>query len=194
MASKAILRRKRFVTGYVNTLSPSIQSFQFLGRGNDSSRGFYSTGDSLSTNDHADKISVKNEPLLGFTGIGQFVRGGCGVKNSAFGNTRSEFSHPSLGIRWMSHSIRNSSTAAAKQQELGGSDNEDNEELVANKRKEPSPEECDQAVEGLTTAKAKAKAKKLQDSHKAVNSVLQRVWSTFLGIGPALRAVASMSK
>ncbi|KAF3451078.1 hypothetical protein FNV43_RR07167 [Rhamnella rubrinervis] len=196
MASKAILRRKRSVTAYVNTLSPSIQSLQFLGRGNDSSRGFYSTG----TNKHevivkdTDKISVKNEQLLG---IGQFVRGGgFGVKNSVFGNTRSEFIYPSLGISWMSHSTRNSSTAAAaaKQQELGGSDNEDNEELVTNKRKEASPEECDQAVEGLTTAKAKAKAKKLQDSHKAVNSVLQRVWSTFLGIGPALRAVASMSK
>ncbi|KAL8170844.1 hypothetical protein V2J09_022648 [Rumex salicifolius] len=60
--------------------------------------------------------------------------------------------------------------------------------------KEPSPEECDQAVEGLTSAKAKAKAKQLQDSQKSDKSMLQRVWATLLGIGPALRAISSMSR
>ena len=97
----------------------------------------------------------------------------------------------------MSISIRNASTASAAKQQQVGSDDEENEESVVCKkiRKEasPSPEECDQAVEGLTSAKAKAKAKKLQEQ-KVANSILQTVWTTFLGIGPALKAVASMTK
>ncbi|XP_022733535.1 LETM1 domain-containing protein LETM2, mitochondrial-like isoform X3 [Durio zibethinus] len=93
----------------------------------------------------------------------------------------------------MSYSVRYSSTATAKQPE-SSSDDEENEELVATKRKEASAEECDQAVEGLSTAKAKVKAKRLQDSQKVVKSILQRIWVTILGIGPALKAVASMSR
>ncbi|XP_061365725.1 uncharacterized protein LOC133309002 [Gastrolobium bilobum] len=94
-----------------------------------------------------------------------------------------------LGVRWL---MSQSAAAAAKQPEQDNEGNDDN--LVAKKRREASPEECDQAVEGLTTAKAKAKAKRSQESHKVVQTVLQRVWAVFLGIGPALRAVASMSR
>nr|CAN63817.1 hypothetical protein VITISV_010338 [Vitis vinifera] len=61
-------------------------------------------------------------------------------------------------------------------------------------RKEASPQECDQAVEGLSTAKAKAKAKQLLESQKGAKSPLQKTWAMLLGIGPALRAVASMSR
>ncbi|XP_020549078.1 LETM1 domain-containing protein LETM2, mitochondrial isoform X3 [Sesamum indicum] len=63
-------------------------------------------------------------------------------------------------------------------------------------KKEPSAEECDQAVEGLSSikARAEAKAKQLQDSQKGANSILKRIWAMVLGIGPALRAVASMSR
>lgn len=85
------------------------------------------------------------------------------------------------------------SAAAVKQPEQEG----DEDEVAAaarKKRKEASPEECDQAVEGLTSAKAKAKAKKALEAPKQVQSVLKRVWAGFLGIGPALRAVASMSR
>ncbi|CAA0818430.1 LETM1-like protein [Striga hermonthica] len=85
------------------------------------------------------------------------------------------------------------STATAKKPELGN-DDEDNDEMDAKKRKEASPEECDQAVVGLSTAKAKAKAKKLQESKSFYVPVLKKLWATFLGIGPALRAVASMSR
>jgi LETM1 and EF-hand domain-containing protein 1, mitochondrial len=42
------------------------------------------------------------------------------------------------------------------------------------KKKEASPDECDQAVEGLSTAKAKAKAKQVQESTKASQSVMQK--------------------
>lgn len=91
------------------------------------------------------------------------------------------------------YAVRNASTAAAKKHEMG-SDNEENEEAVARRRKEASAEDCDQAVAGLSSAKAKAKAKQVQDSSKAAQTVLQRVWASLLGIGPALRVVASMSR
>jgi hypothetical protein len=62
------------------------------------------------------------------------------------------------------------------------------------RKKEASPEECDQAVEGLSTAKAKAKAKQVQESLKSSQSIVKKFWARILGIGPALRAVASMSR
>lgn len=199
MASKAILRRKRVVTGYVNWLSPSIQSLQLIGRGNDSQKLVSRGSSSAGTND--DQLALvkdsvgREQPLVGLAGFRRGLVCDAAAAAASGNQRRSEFSvYPPLGIRWMSHSARNASTAAAKQQELGSDDDEDNQELLAKKRKEASPEECDQAVEGLSTAKAKAKAKKLQESQKAVNSVLQRTWATFVGIGPALRAVASMSK
>ncbi|GMH03732.1 hypothetical protein Nepgr_005571 [Nepenthes gracilis] len=50
------------------------------------------------------------------------------------------------------------------------------------------------AVEGLSTVKAKARAKQLQESQKSDKPILQRVWAMLLGIAPALKAVASMSR
>ncbi|KAL0714789.1 hypothetical protein Bca4012_021768 [Brassica carinata] len=93
----------------------------------------------------------------------------------------------SLGMRYMSVSIRNATTAAAKKPE-----EEDKKDDVS--RKEASPEECDQAVESLSSVKAKAKAKRLQESKKVARSIVQRTWAFVLAIGPALRAVASMSR
>ncbi|KAL0287578.1 UNVERIFIED_CONTAM: Mitochondrial proton/calcium exchanger protein [Sesamum angustifolium] len=100
-----------------------------------------------------------------------------------------------LGFRWATEYVRYLSTAAAGKPELGGGDDK-NEEQAMKQKKEPSPEECDQAVEGLSSikARAEAKAKQLQDSQKGANSILKRIWAMVLGIGPALRAVASMSR
>ncbi|KAK4383028.1 Mitochondrial proton/calcium exchanger protein [Sesamum angolense] len=100
-----------------------------------------------------------------------------------------------LGFRWATEYVRYLSTAAAGKPELGGRDDK-NEEQAMKQKKEPSPEECDQAVEGLSSikARAEAKAKQLQDSQKGANSILKRIWAMVLGIGPALRAVASMSR
>ncbi|XP_057249621.1 uncharacterized protein LOC104889044 isoform X3 [Beta vulgaris subsp. vulgaris] len=95
-----------------------------------------------------------------------------------------------MAIALKLHPVRHASTATAGQPDY---DDEENEELAAKKKKEASPEECDQAVVGLSAAKAKVKAK-LQDSQKGAKSVLGRVWATLLGIGPALRAIASMSR
>lgn len=100
-----------------------------------------------------------------------------------------------LGFRWSTEHVRYLKTAAAGKPEIGGDDDK-NEEPVVKQKKEASPEECDQAVEGLSSVKAKVKAKvkQLQDSPKGVSFVLKKVWSVLLGIGPALRAVASMSR
>ncbi|CAL2275559.1 unnamed protein product [Prunus armeniaca] len=185
MASRAMLRRKRIVTDYVTASSRTTPGFHWLGHYHGSqkseSKGFSSIIMHMhrgNNDDGDDKVSVAKDEFrrLGF------------ISGTTVG----------LSHRWMSQSIRNASTAAtaaaaAKQTEP--IDNEENERLAAKKKKQASPEDCDQAVQGLSTAKA-AKAKKLQESQKdkSAKPMLQKVWATFLGIGPALKAVASMSR
>ncbi|GJV06863.1 hypothetical protein Tco_1344519 [Tanacetum coccineum] len=69
----------------------------------------------------------------------------------------------------VSQAARFSSVASAPKQDLVK--DEDDNKQVAKKRKEASPEECDQAVEGLTSAKAKAKEKQINDSQKTANPI-----------------------
>ncbi|TMW84534.1 hypothetical protein EJD97_024969 [Solanum chilense] len=97
-----------------------------------------------------------------------------------------------LGARWIIHQ-QQYSTAAAGQPDFGKGNDKDAEPAVKQK-KEASPEECDEAVEDLTMAKAKAKSKQLQDSQISIKAVVKKIWAVLLGIGPALRAVASMSR
>ncbi|XP_030482204.2 uncharacterized protein LOC115699108 [Cannabis sativa] len=193
MASRAISTRKRFISQYLNLSNPFLQTLSLSPNQHlhTTTTSTFQNSDSGCGNPRSCSDGANHYLQQLLPGLGDF---------RWRGNGRSELVVP-LGIRYryMSLYIRNSSTAAAtaaadKQRDVG-SDNEDNEELVSSqkKRKEASPEECDQAVEGLTSAKAKAKAKKLQEQ-KAVTSILRRVWTTILGIGPALRAVASMSK
>lgn len=99
---------------------------------------------------------------------------------------------PTLGARWITN-LQQYSTAAAGQPDFGKGNDKDAERAVKQK-KEASPEECDEAVEDLTMAKAKAKAKQLQDSQSSIKLVMKKIWAVLLGIGPALRAVASMSR
>jgi len=66
------------------------------------------------------------------------------------------------------------------------------DQTLKQKKTEASPEECDQAVEGLSTVKAKAK--QAQESRKKDETIVRKFWSLFMGIGPALRAIASMSR
>ncbi|KAE8694917.1 pentatricopeptide repeat-containing protein [Hibiscus syriacus] len=197
MASRAILRRRRFVSNYLNASLCPVQTFQFLGHPTQKleSRGYISSVDHPSEDiNHPKKPdvnSVAEQGLLGFSGSGYFSYKSQGISVLSPGCGRFQLNSPS-SVRLMSYSVRHASTATARQPEPGSGD-EGNEELVAKKRKEASAEECDQAVEGLSTAKSKAKAKRLQDSQKVAKSILQRVWAAVLGIGPALRAVASMS-
>ncbi|OWM84774.1 mitochondrial proton/calcium exchanger protein-like isoform X2 [Punica granatum] len=197
MASRAILRRRSLISNHLNTSPRSIQSVQSLLRGQacrdldsehcSSNVETLSADPSCSTNVVA-TLAAK-DILVSFPRYGHFLQS-WGIPLS---ETGINVNMSSPWKRWMLHPIRNASTAAAKQQELG-SDDEENEEAIAKKRKEASPEDCDQAVAGLSSARAKAKAKQLPSSQRMVSSVLHRVWTTLLGIGPALRAVASMSR
>ncbi|XP_043689475.1 mitochondrial proton/calcium exchanger protein-like [Telopea speciosissima] len=202
MASRAILRRRKFFLDYLNTPTRSIQYFSSFGHGRPIP---YPDKDAFLLNRVTDNhyvvdvnhgregnvVSIEKQELSKFPVTGLLKHNSFGISISSYRYGRSEFNSP-LGIRWFSQSIRNATTATARQPELPGGD-EGNEEHGSKQVKEASPEECDQAVEGLTEAKAKAQAK-LQESHKSAKFVIQRVWATLLGIGPALRAVASMSR
>lgn len=195
MTSMAILRRRRLLTDYLNVSARSIQNLQSWGNGQSAhyfdSCSFSSTMNCIcqgsdKRKDH-DEVSPINDGFLRFSGLGFFPPKCCNT--TVFGYRRVDFIS-STGMRLWPYSVRFASTATAKQPNLES----DDEELIAKKKSEASPEECDQAVVGLSTAKAKAKAKRLQESQKVAKSVIQRVWATLLEIGPALRAVASMSR
>lgn len=199
MASRAILRRRKFFSDYLNVSARPLVTFQSSGFGQSTqdldSRSFSSFANHISqvsdSSKDGDGNKVVTNELLRLTTSPGLVWHRCnGISLAGYTNGRLDLFSPT-GARSMSQ-LRYSSTATLKQPDFG-SDDEGNDE-VAKKRKEASPEECDQAVVGLSTAKAKAKAKRLQESHKVAKSALQRVWSVLLGIGPALRAVASMSR
>ncbi|KAH0710706.1 hypothetical protein KY284_012133 [Solanum tuberosum] len=195
MASRAIQRRRRFLSDYLNVSAWSIQNLQSWGNGQSAHYfdpcGFSSTMNCIcqgsdKRKDH-DEVSPIND---GFSGLGFFPTKRYSTTVFGYLNRRVDVV-PSTGMSLWPYSVRCASTATAKQPNLGS---DDEEELITKKKSEASPEECDQAVVGLSTAKAKAKAKRLQESQKVAKSVIQRVWATLLGIGPSLRMVASMSR
>ncbi|XP_065860827.1 uncharacterized protein [Euphorbia lathyris] len=196
MASRAILRRKRFISDYLSASTRSIQTFRCLGHG---AQYLYLDSYSYATKQFSSDFNNWKEPeknlvaraeLLGSSGVGQIANRFYSTAGLGLRHARSEFVNPT---RFVPFHVHYASTATARQPDLGG-DDEDKAEIVAKKRKEASPEECDQAVEGLSTAKAKAKAKRLHESQNVAKSILRKTWTMLLGIGPALRAVASMSK
>lgn len=197
MTSRAILRRRKLLSDYLNVSARSIQNLQRWGNGQSAhyfdSRSFSSTmncicQDSDKRKDH-DEVSPINDGFSSFSGLGFFPLKCYNTTVFSYVNRRVDVIS-STGMRLWPCSVRYASTATAKQPNLES----DDEELITKKKSEASPEECDQAVVGLSTAKAKVKAKRLQESQKVAKSVIQRVWATLLGIGPALRAVASMSR
>ncbi|URD76642.1 LETM1-like protein [Musa troglodytarum] len=90
-------------------------------------------------------------------------------------------------------SVRAASTATASQPVMP-SEEEPDKDQTQKQFKEASPEECDQAVEGLSTTITKEKAKQMQDSSKTAQLFIHKFWAKRLGVGPALRAVASLSR
>ncbi|MCO5562879.1 hypothetical protein L7F22_016515 [Adiantum nelumboides] len=86
---------------------------------------------------------------------------------------------------------RSASTAASAQYDEHD-DHGHQEENPKLKKRETSPKECDQAVIGLSSAKAKAK--KVLEMQKKGVGILKKVWSLILQIGPFVRGVASMSR
>ncbi|PIA45850.1 hypothetical protein AQUCO_01600234v1 [Aquilegia coerulea] len=201
MASKALVRRRKLLSDYINpyTTSRSFQSLSSFNHHVESSKQFvsqFTTETTTTTTDSSSSSSsVPFEKRIGSSSIRLIDRYSNGISVTGLSNVKSEFILPNFGNRWMLQSIRNASTATATKEKQ----NED-EEKVINSKKEPSPEDCDQAVEGLSSAKAKAKAKKqLEESQKSAKedsqkSIAQKTWSIILGIGPAFRAVAAMNK
>ncbi|KAH6786593.1 LETM1-like protein [Perilla frutescens var. hirtella] len=196
MASGVILRRRKNLLDYLNLSLRSIQTFHALGGGQSCSPNYTAITDHSSQNlihlRENDETSVLCKKPLDPIALGIFRHKAHEITALRYGNRRSDFNYL-MGARMISQSRCYASTATARKPDPGR-DDEDNEEMATQKKKEASPEECDQAVVGLSTAKAKAKAKKLQESKSTDKTILKKLWATFLGIGPALRAVASMSR
>ncbi|PON70884.1 Parvalbumin [Trema orientale] len=200
MASRAILRRNCYIFNSLSQRTCLIRgssSFEHeqASQSNDL-KGVRSIVSQLfATTDHRndeDVTSVHDNVPSTFRAVGSFRHNCFGISTLSNGIGRESFVS-SMGFMWYSQSIRYFSTAAAGQPEFG-SGNHGNEQQVSGPKKEASPEDCDQAVEGLSSVKAKAKAKQIQESQKTAKSLIMRIWSMLLGIGPALKAVASMSR
>lgn len=196
MASGVILRRRKIFSDYLNLSLRSIQTFHTLGSGQSCSPGYTSNTDHVSQNllhlRENDETSALCKKPLDPTALGVFRHKAYEITAVSYGSRWSNFNYL-MGARMISQSRCYASTSTARQPD-SGRDDDDDEEMAAQRKKEASPEECDQAVVGLSTAKAKAKAKKLQESKSTGKMILKKLWATFLGIGPALRAVASMSR
>ncbi|KAF9679266.1 hypothetical protein SADUNF_Sadunf07G0122100 [Salix dunnii] len=189
MAARAIFRRNKLASYYFNPSSTrSLQSSQSIADAFHSSQSrCFSCPASYHFNfDDRLKETVKAE-FYGFSGVrnvGYCFNGSLGGPRFADGRFR-------LGDGVL---VRYASTVAVKKLPPEYESDEEGKEMVGKRRKEASADECDQAVEGLSSAKAKAKAKRLNESMKVEKTILKRTWAALLGIGPALRAVASMSR
>lgn len=199
MASRIIVRRKRYVVDYLNAHLRSIQSFQNSSPGQSTQNfdspclsSFTKYVSKKTTNvDEGDVFSsssAKNDAKK-FSALSMYRSTYDGMGSPVYQFGRQNYGLPKA-IALKLQSIRHASTATARQPEY---DDDEDGEVASKKRKETSPEECDQAVVGLSTAKAKVKVK-LLDSQQSAKSVLDRVWATILGIGPAIRLVTSMSR
>ncbi|XP_024987171.1 mitochondrial proton/calcium exchanger protein-like [Cynara cardunculus var. scolymus] len=181
MASRAILRQRRLLSDYLDVSVRGLTNYS-------------ESHDCIPTLDHPfkplneDTAFTWNQESDNFYQLRLFTPDKFYAITTRHGKLGSMFP---MRVGWVSQSIRYSTTVG---QSNLGSEDEDNKHRLDKKRKEASPEECDQAVEGLSSAKAKAKAKQVTESHKDAKSILQRTWAMLLGIGPALRAVASMSR
>ncbi|KAJ1263174.1 hypothetical protein BS78_09G163700 [Paspalum vaginatum] len=200
MASRAIVRRRKYLLDHCNTPiipSAAFSSFQHGRLGSEveprTAQRFLgqSSGDSKCQKEQHSVNLIKKD-LLGLAN-GFLRRPTRVISLSHCRIGKDEFELP-LGARSLLQSVRKASTATAGQPKMDTDDEQKEDQKQNKKKKDASPEECDQAVEGLSTAKAKAKAKQVQESLKAGQSVIQRFWARILGIGPALRAVASMSR
>ncbi|KAL9365112.1 hypothetical protein Peur_042985 [Populus x canadensis] len=188
MASRAISRRKGSLFDSLsesNYLIRVFSSFKY-GRGlpqlNDSQESRWVTSHPFANTDS--RIDGGLSSAAGFLRRNSFGLGH-GIRNGDFVS--------SLRIGYYSQSLRYASIATAGKPEYGHG-NDRNEQQSTKQVKEASPEECDEAVEDLTEVKAKAKAKQVRESQKSAKTVMQKIWAKLLGIGPALRAIASMSR
>jgi LETM1 and EF-hand domain-containing protein 1 len=200
MASRAVIRRRKYLLDHVNAPTLSLSPFSTFQHGRSGSEDEsrigqrfleQSSGDSKWEQGQYGVKLIKGDLLA--LGNGLLRRPAHGISLPAYGIGRKEFGLP-MGARHLLQSVRTASTATAGQPKLDIEDEQSEDQKQNKRKKEASPEECDQAVEGLSSAKAKAKAKQVQESVKAGQSIVRKFWARLLGIGPALRAVASMSR
>ncbi|KAL1360616.1 hypothetical protein HN51_006010 [Arachis hypogaea] len=198
MASRVILQRKRsLLFNPVNQHARFILGFSSLGHGqafesSDCEGLSQSPCCSPATTGH-NKLGRSSSPaqkndLAALAASRIFLHNYFRISNSGF---RIEIS-PSRS-KWSFQHVHYISTAATHQSGLASS-NGGNEQSDAKQKKEASPEECDEAVQDLSTIKAKAKAKKLEESDKSAESIIKSLWAKILGIGPAIKAIMSMSR
>lgn len=192
MASRVILQKKRsilisqhtrFILGFSSELDGLCQipfsSSRTIGHGHG-----HGLERKLST--------ISDDDLAACSSSRLYLHSSFGVSSFEIRNEKIELVSLSR-LGWTSRSARYISTAAANQSRLGNGSS-GNEQSDSKQKKEASPEECDEAVEDLSNIKAKAKAKQLQEPHKSTESILKTLWAKILGIGPAFRAVLSMSR
>uniref|UniRef100_A0ACD5UBP7 Uncharacterized protein n=1 Tax=Avena sativa TaxID=4498 RepID=A0ACD5UBP7_AVESA len=190
MASRAIVRRRKYFLEHTNAPLLLHSSNAIFGQGTFGFDVEHSTVSHLSEQNSGDSnrekvlYTLRKRDHLGLSN-GFLWRPTLGAAPKA-----QNLGFP-LGARYLLQSVRTVSKAAG--QPKSGVLNEQSGDQEQQK-KEASPEECDQAVEGLSTAKAKAKAKQVQEVQKTDQSIIQKFWARLLGIGPALRVVASMSR
>ncbi|BAT83495.1 uncharacterized protein HKW66_Vig0111200 [Vigna angularis] len=202
MASRVILKKRRslFLNPLCSQTSRVIFGFSSVGHAqpleSSESEGFsrFPFCSSATTEDvHENKLFTVNKYDLAACAASRFVsHNSFGVSSFGFRSGKAELVYISR-LGWISQCTRHISTAAADQSGLGSS-KRGNEQPAPKQKKEASPEDCDEAVEGLSTIKAKAKAKQFQETQKSADSIIKKSWTKILGIGPAFRTIMSMSR
>ncbi|XP_047150600.1 mitochondrial proton/calcium exchanger protein-like isoform X2 [Vigna umbellata] len=202
MASRVILKKRRslFLNPLCSQTSRVIFGFSSVGHAqpleSSESGGFsrFPFCSSATTEDvHENKLFTVNKYDLAACAASRFVsHNSFGVSSFGFRSGKAELVYISR-LGWISQCTRHISTAAADQSGLGSS-KRGNEQPAPKQKKEASPEDCDEAVEGLSTIKAKAKAKQFQETQKSADSIIKKSWTKILGIGPAFRTIMSMSR
>ncbi|KAL6903575.1 hypothetical protein ACP4OV_004388 [Aristida adscensionis] len=194
MASRAIIRRRKNILWHTNVpaLPPATIRQEKTGCEVEQSIVYLFSKDETGDCNHAKvQYALSKRNLLG-PSSGLTWRPTCGISLATYGSGAENFGFP-LGARCFLQSVRSiSKTTGHPEDSITGKQIDD--EKKQQQTKEASPEECDQAVEGLSSAKAKAKAKLVQEVQKTDQSLIQKVWAMLLGIGPALRLIASMSR
>uniref|UniRef100_A0A0D9ZMM3 Mitochondrial proton/calcium exchanger protein n=1 Tax=Oryza glumipatula TaxID=40148 RepID=A0A0D9ZMM3_9ORYZ len=192
MASRAIIRRRKYALEHTNIpvllRHSSISTFGQEKFGCEVEQSTASQNSRESNHEKAQYI-LRKQGLLGLSILCHPTRG---ASLASYESKPQTFGFP-LGARYFLQSVRPTSSTAG-QPKVGILDERSENQNQNQGKKEASPEECDQAVEGLSTAKAKAKAKLVQEVQKSDQSIIHKFWAILLGIGPALRAVASMSR
>jgi LETM1 and EF-hand domain-containing protein 1, mitochondrial len=197
MASRAIIRRRKYILQHTNAAVLLPSSTSAVQQGNlgyeVQQRSVYSFSDENSAgSSHAKaQYPLNKRKLYGHSSSFSWYPT-CIVSLPTNGYGAQNFGLP-LGVRFLLQSVRTISNTT-EQPEVNIMRNQSKDEKQKQEKKDTSPEECDQAVEGLSTAKANAKAKLVQEVQKTDQSIIQKVWARLLGIGPALRLIASMSR